>query len=144
MSFEYLQANKYEATLFLARIKAALPERNEQVLAFVELNDVMVPEDWNLWRNTVKTWEKGSSKPNPVVVTCPTVTQAAVHLQLANEEAAELENGVQSGMVHDLVSPSVMIMAGIELQEQQYCLWHDIATLGAHSTDLQRAKMIER
>ncbi|GBE84371.1 hypothetical protein SCP_0603500 [Sparassis crispa] len=131
-------------TLFLVKIKAALPEHNKQVLAFAELNDAMVLEDWNLWRNTVKTWEKDSSKLNPVVATCPTVTQVAVHLQLANEEAVELENGVQSGMVHDLVSPSVMIMAGIELQEQQYHLRHDIVTLGAHSTDLQCAKMIER
>ncbi|GBE83408.1 hypothetical protein SCP_0504560 [Sparassis crispa] len=40
----------------------------------------------------------------------PAVTQAAVQLQLANEKAAELENGERSEIVYDLPSPSMMIM----------------------------------
>ncbi|GBE90026.1 hypothetical protein SCP_1800480 [Sparassis crispa] len=125
-------------------MKAALPERNDQVFAFAELNNAMAQEDRDVWRAALETWEKDPSKLNPFVATRPTITQAAVHLQLANEEAAELEKGEQCGMLHELVSPSVMILARIELQEQQYRLGQDTAGLGAHSTDLQRAKIIEQ
>ncbi|GBE83267.1 hypothetical protein SCP_0503150 [Sparassis crispa] len=90
-------------TLFLRRMKAVLPECNDQVFAFAELNNAMAQEDRDVWRAALETWEKDPSKPNPFVVTHPTITQAAVHLQLANEEAAELEKGKQCGMLHELV-----------------------------------------
>ncbi|GBE87387.1 hypothetical protein SCP_1100620 [Sparassis crispa] len=89
------------------------------------------------WLLVVETWEKDPSKPNPFVVTRPAMTQASVHLQLVNEEAVELENGEQCGVLRDLISPSVIIMVGIELQEQQYRLRQDTEGLGAHSMDLQ-------
>ncbi|GBE78370.1 hypothetical protein SCP_0112550 [Sparassis crispa] len=120
------------------------PERNNQVFAFAELNDAVMQEDRDTWRTVVESWEKDPSKPNPFVVTRPAMTQASVHLQLTNEEAVELENSEQCGMLCDLVSPSVMIMVGIELQEQQYHLRQDTEGLGAHSTDLQWAKVIKR
>ncbi|GBE89961.1 hypothetical protein SCP_1702870 [Sparassis crispa] len=100
----------------------ALPERNEQVFTFAELNSAITPKDRGEWTTTIEAWEKNPSQTNPFVVTCPAVTQAAVRLQLANEEAAELENGECSGIVYELPSLSMMIMVGMELQEQQYRL----------------------
>ncbi|GBE83409.1 hypothetical protein SCP_0504570 [Sparassis crispa] len=40
--------------LFLARIKAALPECNEQVFTFAELNNVITPEDYGEWTTTIE------------------------------------------------------------------------------------------
>ncbi|KAL6299003.1 hypothetical protein BKA93DRAFT_820101 [Sparassis latifolia] len=115
------------------------PERNNQVFAFAELNDAVTQEDRDTWRTVVESWEKDPSKPNPFVVTRPAMTQASVHLQLANEEAVELENSEQCGMLCDLVSPSVMIMVGIELQEQ-HDAWADMQQLFMPSTVALRTR----
>lgn len=46
------------------------------------------------------------------------VTQATVRLQLADEDAAWLRDG-ESFVLHDKISPSLMIMTGLELEELQ-------------------------
>lgn len=78
-----------------------------------------------------------------------------MRLELAEEDAKN-----NTGIMHDVVSPGMLIHQGLELEEQQSVYsfvtrgaWSnlcrrrlklDSAGLGLHSTDLQRAKMVER
>ncbi|GBE80356.1 hypothetical protein SCP_0300710 [Sparassis crispa] len=95
------------------------------------------------WTKIVEAWEADpKNAPNRLTVTQPTISQAAVHLQLAEEDAELLKRGLRMNIHHE-VSPSMMIMAGLELQEQQHHLRTDIAAMTQHATDLQRVKIIE-
>lgn len=49
------------------------------------------------------------------------VTQAAVQLELTKLEAQELQAGINVSL-HTDVSPSGLIMLGIDLEDQQ-CVW---------------------
>ena len=90
----------------------------------------------------------------------PAITQAAIKRQLAEEDAAALKAGTAT-VLHEKCSASGMVISGIELEEQQYVgrshyvstntyhisrrrLKADVALLGDHATDIQRAKMLER
>ncbi|KAG2140739.1 hypothetical protein BD769DRAFT_1383921 [Suillus cothurnatus] len=66
------------------------------------------------WRRDIEAWEADCSQPNPFEV----MTQAAVHLALSMAEAAEIEHGNNMSL-HNDISPSVLILLGLELKDQQ-------------------------
>lgn len=47
-------------------------------------------------------------------------------------------------VIHDTISPSILITQGLELQDQQARLKIDNQALGAHPTELQRTHILER
>ncbi|SJL00980.1 uncharacterized protein ARMOST_04294 [Armillaria ostoyae] len=64
------------------------------------------------------------------------MTENAVRLELAREEKS-----ISSVEIHHDVSPSEFMAQGLQLEEAQVRLQHDIDTLGPHSTDLQCSKV---
>ncbi|OBZ76107.1 hypothetical protein A0H81_03923 [Grifola frondosa] len=72
--------------LFLTKIKDAIEERNEQMLAFQEFNAALPTEDTARWKKAIEYWETDIRKPNPFVATRPSITLASARLRLAEEE----------------------------------------------------------
>lgn len=90
------------------------------------------------WTVEVEAWEKDPAMPNPfetvvdganVYLFVPffgladspilEITERQVKLALAQEEARELEHG-EGSMVHDTLSPAVLITTGMDFSLQQY------------------------
>ncbi|OBZ74530.1 hypothetical protein A0H81_05788 [Grifola frondosa] len=132
----------------LAKIKAAVPERNEHVAAFEEFTSSLPPQNVAEWTALVEAWEHDQSAPNPFEIThhsqyYMTITQAAVRLELAQEDAARLKDGT-TVVVHEQISGSTMVLTGLELEEHQRRLRVDLAAASENMTNLQHAKLLER
>ncbi|TFK80129.1 hypothetical protein K466DRAFT_504425 [Polyporus arcularius HHB13444] len=127
----------------LTAIKKAVPERNAQVASFAQYEQALPASNIAAWKDAVETWERDSSKPNPFFIKRPAITQAAIKRQLAEEDALSLKAGTATAL-HDKCSASGMVIAGIELEEHQRRLKVDVADSGNHTTDIQRAKLVER
>ncbi|KAG2063192.1 hypothetical protein BDR04DRAFT_1164129 [Suillus decipiens] len=69
--------------------------------------------------------------------------QASVRSQLAELEAQELQAGINHSL-DDNVSPSILITGGIELEDLQQWLKHNISDLLLHPTDNQKEAIIHR
>jgi hypothetical protein len=84
-----------------------------------------------------------------------------VRLELAEEEQASFSSPDSPSLQHDDASPSVWLIAGLEIEEQQYVsltiphgissefcfrrrLVRDRNAVGMHASPLQRAKLLER
>ncbi|KAG0695048.1 hypothetical protein DFH29DRAFT_985048 [Suillus ampliporus] len=119
----------------LSKIKTAIPECEQHQRDFDEFN----PQ----WKEVVENWEFDHSSKNPFGITTVSMTLAAVRLKLSQQEAEDLENGLNNPLHMD-ISPSVLISSGMDLEEQQYRLQQDLAALSSHPTDLQMTKLQER
>ncbi|OBZ77742.1 hypothetical protein A0H81_02190 [Grifola frondosa] len=127
----------------LAKIKEAVELRNEHVSAFRSFHATLPLDDTAEWLRIIEEWEEDRSRPNPFEIKHSTLTLAAIRLKLAEEDAEALRTG-EAHVVHEEFTASGMLVAGIELEEQQRRLRVDAAALGQHATDLQRAKFMER
>ncbi|KAG1850227.1 hypothetical protein DFJ58DRAFT_716845 [Suillus subalutaceus] len=132
------------------KLKAAVPECDQHVCDFEDFDNALEherPEQVVEWRLAVERWESDSSQENPFALTGKhmllALTQAAVRLSLSQQEADNLEHGVDDSL-HEEVSRSVLISSGMEIKDQQCWLARDIELLGGHPTDLQRTKLQER
>ncbi|KAG2122214.1 hypothetical protein DEU56DRAFT_873634 [Suillus clintonianus] len=67
------------------------------------------------WREEIETWEVDHTQPNPFERRVDTMTQAAVRLELAKQDAKELEDGTAVSL-HSEVSCSILISTGIDLE----------------------------
>ncbi|KAG1823901.1 uncharacterized protein BJ212DRAFT_1444809 [Suillus subaureus] len=67
---------------------------------------------------------------------------ASVHLELAKEDASEIELG-RFHKLHENCTPSMLITSSLELEEQQRRLQADKVGLGIHATDIQEGKVIQ-
>ncbi|RPD55780.1 hypothetical protein L227DRAFT_588422 [Lentinus tigrinus ALCF2SS1-6] len=132
----------YMPATLLKRIKKAVVERNEQVTAFQQFTATLPLEATTRWRQAVEAWEADRSQPNPFLPKRPTITQAAIKRQLAEEDAAALKAGTAE-LMHTKCSASGMIIAGIELEDTQRRIKKQASSLPAHATDIQRARALE-
>ncbi|KAF8442225.1 hypothetical protein L210DRAFT_3397494 [Boletus edulis BED1] len=126
----------------LRKLKEAVPERNEHqedLLEFERSLEARYGEQLARWRADVEAWEKDMSKPNLFEVKSKSVTQAAVRLQLAQEESDQVESSI-----HVDISPSVLISTGIDLEEQQRRLRVDAEKHGSHGTEHQKMRLQQR
>lgn len=169
----------------LKKLKKAILKHAELRDALEELEEGLEidhTDSLSTWRTQVLEWEKDPTKPNPYECTgngmslhwiffsvrsegSSALTVAAIRLELAREEARDLEqleSNMVTGMVHDECTASVLISSGLELEEQQYVtsiqlghmnaanhglrchLGSEKAGLGAHATDNQEATMMQR
>ncbi|KIJ09041.1 hypothetical protein PAXINDRAFT_164415 [Paxillus involutus ATCC 200175] len=96
-----------------------------------------------IWQCEVEEWENDPSKPNPFVVKTESITQASIRLQLARDEAKAVAAAGEPPL-HPDVTPSVLIGAGIDLEDQQRRLHIERAKLGQHATDTQKTKVQQR
>ncbi|KAG1792867.1 hypothetical protein EV424DRAFT_1475732 [Suillus variegatus] len=97
----------------------------------------------SVWRAEIEAWEMDHSQPNPFQSRVATMTQAAVRLELAKQDAKELEDGSVVPL-HAEVTCSVFLSTGIDLEHTQRRLRADVGALGQHSTDIQRTKILTR
>ncbi|KAI6096537.1 hypothetical protein EDD16DRAFT_1719774 [Pisolithus croceorrhizus] len=128
------------------KISEAILQRNEHQEDFEELEKslfIKYPEQLSTWRRQIEDWEDDPSKPNPFEVKEISITQASIRLQLAKEEARAAQRSPEPPL-HPDISPSILISAGIDLEDQQRRLRVDLTKLGLHATDAQKAKMQQR
>ncbi|KAF9455819.1 hypothetical protein BDZ94DRAFT_1315796 [Collybia nuda] len=128
-------------TLF-RRAMEAIDERAKQVMAFTEFDTTLPVESTSQWTLMVQAWEMDPTQPNPFDCTERRITEHAVRLELARDDASSIKD--LSQVVHEHMPPSLLLTQGLELEEQQCHLRTDAKVLGSHSTDLQIAKVIER
>ncbi|KIJ12364.1 hypothetical protein PAXINDRAFT_163929 [Paxillus involutus ATCC 200175] len=130
----------------LEKLKDAIPKRADHAVALEELTAGLVEDhsdDLERWKKQVEDWERDSSKQNPYERAGETIMLAAVRLQLAKEDAQQVHDG-SCVTLHEDCSASVLISAGLELEQLQHRLKSDKAGVGAHSTDTQEAKLVEQ
>ncbi|KAG2746737.1 hypothetical protein P692DRAFT_201840841 [Suillus brevipes Sb2] len=119
----------------LSKIKTAIPECEQHQRDFEEFNRALTeerPSEVAQWKEVVESWECDLSSKNPFEITTVSMTLAAVRLKLSQQEAEDLENGLNNSLHMD-ISPSVLISSGMDLEEQH-----------AHPTDLQMTRLQER
>ncbi|KAF6755232.1 hypothetical protein DFP72DRAFT_1067940 [Ephemerocybe angulata] len=128
------------AKTFKDRSTEAINKRLELVSAFLTFTKALPSSSLEEWTAA----PKGSNVLNPFENSGVTaLKETSVRLQLAEEDKQVIARGDED-VVHVDVSPSMMIWQGIEIEEQQRKLKIDTEELGMHSTDLQRAKVLER
>ncbi|KAJ3007703.1 hypothetical protein NUW54_g3442 [Trametes sanguinea] len=127
----------------LARIKAAVPERETHVAAFKEYHAALPSEQTAMWRRAVEAWEADPSQPNPFLATRTHITQATARMQLNKEDSEALRTG-RATVLHEEFSSATVVAAGLDLEEQQRLLSRDLRNMHEHATDLARAQMLER
>ncbi|KAF8333824.1 hypothetical protein F5887DRAFT_1079836 [Amanita rubescens] len=130
------------ATFLSRKVTDAIKEREIHVVDFKEFNSAFRSADTKQWLDSVLEWERDRTKPNPFETTQPSISEAKVRLQLAEEEKKAQELGQKS--LHEEVSGSLLIWQGLDIEEQQYRLKADTDNLGQHATDNQRAAVLER
>ncbi|KIK13300.1 hypothetical protein PISMIDRAFT_31188 [Pisolithus microcarpus 441] len=101
------------------------------------------PEQLSTWQQQVEDWEDDLSKPNPFEVKEISITQANICLWLTMEEAQASQSSLEPPL-HPNISPSILISAGVDLEDQQLHLRTNLTKLGLHATDAQKAKMQQR
>ncbi|KAH7918799.1 hypothetical protein BV22DRAFT_1199825 [Leucogyrophana mollusca] len=108
--------------------------------ALDELEAALPQDSLAQWRFEVEAWENDRSQTNPYETKVQTITQAAVRLQLAQDESEELREGNNPSMHMD-VSPSMLVSSGIDLEDQQRRVKAERSALSAHATDSQKARL---
>ncbi|KAG2740851.1 hypothetical protein P692DRAFT_201842407 [Suillus brevipes Sb2] len=100
------------------KMEEAVKWKQEHCAALDELEATIQPGLLDEWRLEVKAWEEDNTKMNTFDTRVTSITQAAVHAQLVELEAQELEAGNDCSL-HADVLPSILISSGIELEDQQ-------------------------
>ncbi|OJA19377.1 hypothetical protein AZE42_13202 [Rhizopogon vesiculosus] len=133
-------------SMMLRKVKEALPECRVHQEDLRELESVIIleePSSLAEWKIQLEEWEQDRSKPNPYEVKTDTMMQATVHLHLAKEDSRVLNQGLKP-VLHDEITPSILISARIDLEEQQRHLHVDMCSMGLHMTDTQEGKLLQR
>ncbi|KAG6849215.1 hypothetical protein H0H93_010409 [Arthromyces matolae] len=124
----------------LRKLKLAVTELTDHYIAHFQLS-ASLPKDLVVkWTKEVETWEKNPKEENPFVSKTTTPTIAAVRLELAQAEGANAGSQNESSL-DERVSPSVLIMLGIEIEANQRNLKVEAAKIWTHSQDRQRTKL---
>ncbi|KAK0493690.1 hypothetical protein EDD18DRAFT_1356144 [Armillaria luteobubalina] len=123
------QKNVSQGDTLLRKIKDAIPKASDHEDRFECFTASLPQSDVAKWTKMVEAWEMDRNKPNPFA---RTVTNA-------QDEIASLD-----GDTLHTTSPKSMISQGIQLESSQRRVSHLTKELGAHSTDLQRAQVLEK
>ncbi|KAF8888811.1 hypothetical protein BD779DRAFT_1611227 [Infundibulicybe gibba] len=129
-------------TSILRKAKEAVPLREEHVAGFKAFSAALPPDTVMEWTHAVRKWELDSKMPNPFKSAVHTVSGNAVKLELAREEALA-STSKEIPIIHEDITPSLLISQGLELEDQQRRLQIDMKNLGKDATDLQRANIVE-
>ncbi|KAK0477741.1 hypothetical protein EDD18DRAFT_1312696 [Armillaria luteobubalina] len=137
------QKNVSQGDTLLHKIKDAVPKASEHEDQFERFTVSLPQSDVATWSEMVEAWEVDRNKPNPFTQTVASKTEAAMHLQLAQEDAQDEMAGLDGDALHT-TSPKGMISQGIQLESSQRRISRLNKELGAHSTDLQRAQVLKK
>ncbi|KAG2137014.1 hypothetical protein DEU56DRAFT_871445 [Suillus clintonianus] len=127
----------------LKKLKEAIPECYQHAVDLRDFEEAIPSSSLSAWRKLVEDWEGDRSKPNPFEIKVSVVTQASVRLELSQLEAQQLRQGIDASL-HPDVSPSILIVVGIDLEALQHRLTTDTANIGIHATDNQLSAMQQR
>ncbi|KAK0221290.1 hypothetical protein IW262DRAFT_1447825 [Armillaria fumosa] len=119
------QKNVSQGDTLLCKIKDAIPKASDHEDWFEHFMASLPQSDIVKWTKMVEAWEMDRNKPNPFAWTVAT-----------REDAQDEIAGLDGDTLHT-TSPKSMISQGIQLESSQQ-------RLGAHSTDLQRAQVLEK
>ncbi|KAG2079402.1 uncharacterized protein F5147DRAFT_785092 [Suillus discolor] len=128
----------------LYKMKDALAEKAAHALAFEEFDAVITLEHHSAWLAEMQAWEDNpndTSISNPLKAKAMAIMQAGVRLKLAELEAEELQQGIDS--LHPEISPSMLIASGIDLEEEQHRLANITESMGQHATDTQKGSLMQ-
>ncbi|KAJ3926218.1 MAG: hypothetical protein NXY57DRAFT_966776 [Lentinula lateritia] len=128
------------STRLYKRATNAIEERILYVLAYEDLCGSLNSDDVVTWRQDIATWDADHSAKNPYESSL-----ANIRLQLAKEDAILLRGDhpfAQQGLMKQM-TPTTLIVQGLDLEEQQRRLIYDHGQLGKHPTSLQLAKVVE-
>ncbi|KAI0748683.1 hypothetical protein C8Q80DRAFT_1219730 [Daedaleopsis nitida] len=132
------------AQTLLARIKTAVPQRDTHVQAYQDFSSSFDDTVVDQWERDIQTWEADpKNAPNPYVIERPHLSQAAIRLELAEKDKQALDNGTAT-VLHADYSASSMLVSGLDIKESQRRLKVEYDTITRHTTDLARAKLIEK
>ncbi|KAF5346367.1 hypothetical protein D9757_014172 [Collybiopsis confluens] len=128
------------------RAVAAAEERVKQVLAYLDFKSSIAPEKVKEWVEMLDRWQADPvNAKNPYLSHVRPLTVAEVRLELAKEDAALSSGSVTSStVVTKRISPTSLIIQGLELEEQQRRLSAEYSSLGKSPTSLQLAKVVEK
>ncbi|KAK0475680.1 hypothetical protein EDD18DRAFT_1115892 [Armillaria luteobubalina] len=137
------QKNIAQGNSMLRKLKDAVPKASEHEDRFEQFTKSLPQQDVAKWTEIVEAWEADRTKLNPFAQTVANKTEAAMRLQLAQEDAQDELAGLDSNEFHT-TSPKDMISQGIQLEGSQRRIARLNKDLGLHSTDLQRAQVLEK
>ncbi|KAL4261314.1 CxC2-like cysteine cluster KDZ transposase-associated domain-containing protein [Pleurotus pulmonarius] len=129
--------------LLLRKAQEAVAMRAEHVAAFKEFSASLPGATTLAFSKQVWAYEAGQLTQNPYEPKLAAQSQAKVRLQLAEEDSAAISRD-DNLVIHETVSRSVLILQGLELQDQQTRLALDAKTLGVHITEHQQSQLVER
>jgi hypothetical protein len=102
---------------FFFRLKKAIAMQKKQRKAFVKFNATFPSDVVRKWEKMVVEWDADRKKKNPYEEPVAGTSVAEVRLELAKEEADDVQRGNQS--IHH-ISASRWLTMGLDLEEQQY------------------------
>ncbi|KAG2113416.1 uncharacterized protein F5147DRAFT_744141 [Suillus discolor] len=124
-------------------IGLAVIEKADHEAAFQEFNAAISSDHRSAWTVEMEKWEENpndTSVTNPLDVYYPEITQVAARLKLAEMEAAELACGIDLSL-HPDISPSVLIVLGLDLKEEECRVRAVSEGMGLHVSDIQKGTL---
>ncbi|KAH0825634.1 hypothetical protein J3R83DRAFT_13481 [Lanmaoa asiatica] len=97
------------------------------------------------WKPDVEAWGVDMSKPNPFEMKGNTKSRSTSdHAGFRAPAACKSGSSLDTVPVHIKISPSALISAGIDSEEQQQRLRFGAEKLGSHATDQRKARLFQR
>ncbi|KAJ3904464.1 hypothetical protein F5879DRAFT_922255 [Lentinula edodes] len=141
--------HRKQITIALAMFNKAVhaaEQRTAHVIAYEELCESLNQDQMKKWRSEIRAWDDDHSKQNPYVSSVRPLQLGQIRLELAKEDAALARQSTihsKPGLLKQM-TPTALVIQGLELEEQQRRLIFDHTALGNHPTLLQLAKIVER
>ncbi|KAK0228030.1 hypothetical protein IW262DRAFT_1532140 [Armillaria fumosa] len=121
----------------------AVPNAAEFESCFEWFMTTLPTDDVAKWTAMVEAWEADREQFNPFAWIVASKSEVAMHLQLACEDAQDELAGLEGDQLY-VMSPKDMIAQGVQIEASQRRIARMNKELGEHSTDLQRAQVLEK
>ncbi|KAF9491277.1 hypothetical protein BDN71DRAFT_1592386 [Pleurotus eryngii] len=140
--YMFSDISMYHDAALLSKMQEAVEMRAEHIGNFLGFSDSLPATIVQQFYRLVLQWESGSSEQNPYEAKVEAISVKRIRLELAQEEASAVERDKEL-LMHDTVSPSILITQGLELQDQQARLKIGNQAVSAHPTEIQRTHILE-
>ncbi|KAK0470911.1 hypothetical protein IW261DRAFT_1553650 [Armillaria novae-zelandiae] len=121
----------------------AVPNAAEFESHFERFTMTLPTDDVAKWTTMVEAWEADREQFNPFARIVTSKLEAAMRLQLARKDAQDELAGLEGDQLY-VTSPKDMIAQGVQIEASQRRIARMNKDLGEHSTDLQRAQVLEK
>ncbi|KAK0213555.1 hypothetical protein IW262DRAFT_1301039 [Armillaria fumosa] len=121
----------------------AVPNAAEFKSHFEQFTTTLPTDDVAKWTAMVEAWEADREQFNPFARIVASKSEAAMCLQLACEDVQDELAGLEGDQLY-VMSPKDMIAQGVQIETSQRRIARMNKELGEHSTDLQRAQVLEK